>query len=130
MEVDDPVELHDEAGFAVLEAEVGVVEAGAGSQQVPRETTGLPGAHVALQITAVLVLCRLDWRRGAKGKNPLTIQSVKNSQHSWAGRQRTLCIFFVCSSSASQYCWCSSPFTESAILLPKQKQEDVGEMSD
>lgn len=56
-EVDDPVELHDHARFAFLESELAVFQARAGSEQVPVETAGLPDAHVALQVTAVLVFC-------------------------------------------------------------------------
>lgn len=63
-EVDNPVELHQYAGFAVLEAELLVLDAGAGSQLGPGEAAGLPDADVALQVAPVLVVCRLVWGGG------------------------------------------------------------------
>lgn len=57
-EVDNPVELHNQAGFAFLEAKLTILKAGAGSQPRPREPAGLPHANFTLQVAAVLVLCR------------------------------------------------------------------------
>ena len=61
-EVDDPVELHDHAGFALLESKLAVFQARAGPEQSPGEAAGLPDAHVALQLAAVPVLGGLVWR--------------------------------------------------------------------
>lgn len=61
-EVDDPVELHDHAGFAVLESKLAVLQARAGSKQRPVETAGLPDPHVALQFATVPILSGLIWR--------------------------------------------------------------------
>lgn len=61
-EVDDPVKLYNQAGLSLLEAEIRVLDAGAGSEQAPGETTGLPDAHLALQVAPVLVFCGLIWR--------------------------------------------------------------------
>jgi len=67
-EVDNPVELHNQAGLALLETKEWVFQARARSQIGPRETTGLSGTHVTLQLTSVFVLCRFLWKsRGYKG---------------------------------------------------------------
>lgn len=58
-EVDNPVELYNHAGFAFLETKLAIFDPGAGSQQAPRETAGLPDTHIALQVPSVLVLRRL-----------------------------------------------------------------------
>lgn len=58
-EVDDPVELHDHARLAFLEAELAVFQAGAGSEQTPGESAGLPDPDVTLQVAAVLILSGL-----------------------------------------------------------------------
>lgn len=55
-EVDDPVELHDHAGFAFLESKLAVLQARAGSEQSPGETADLADPYVALQLAAVPVL--------------------------------------------------------------------------
>lgn len=62
-EVDNPVELHNQAGFAFLETKLCILKAWARSQPGPGESAGPPRAHVALQVPAVLVLWRLLWRR-------------------------------------------------------------------
>lgn len=59
-EVDDPVQLDDEAGLSLLEAKVGVYFTRAGSQHTLGEAAGLPDAHVALQVAPLLVLRRLS----------------------------------------------------------------------
>lgn len=64
-EVDNPVELYNQAGLALLEAKLAVLDAGAGSQQAPGETAGLPDAHFALQVAPVLVLSRILCRGSA-----------------------------------------------------------------
>lgn len=66
-EVDDPVELDDEAGLSLLKTKVWVVQAGAGAQPGPGEAAGLPDAHIALQVASVLVLYCFLWRRGGRG---------------------------------------------------------------
>lgn len=38
-----------------------VIQARAGSKQTPVKTAGFPDPHVALQVAAVLILCRLIW---------------------------------------------------------------------
>lgn len=63
IEVDNPVELHNQAGFAVLETELWILKAWARPQQGPGEPAGPPFAHVALQVPAVLILRRLLWGR-------------------------------------------------------------------
>lgn len=62
-EVDNPVELHNQARFAFLETKLTILKARTGSQQGPGEFAGPPHTNFTLQIAAVLVLCRLLWRR-------------------------------------------------------------------
>lgn len=62
IEVDNPVELYNYAGFAILETKFAVSETRTRSKQVPGETAGLPDAHVTLQVTSVLVLSGFLWK--------------------------------------------------------------------
>lgn len=62
-EVDDPVQLDDQAGFSFLEAKVSVFHAGARPKPAPLEATGLPDPHITLQVATVLIVLRFLWRQ-------------------------------------------------------------------
>lgn len=65
-EVDNAVQLHNQAWFSLLEAEIAVLDAGAGAQKGPGEAAGPPDARLALQVSPLFVDCGLVWGREEK----------------------------------------------------------------